>query len=170
MAKSRDLDLGNKLFSCLQIFLFWATSCHFACRWCVRVVLSYTRFVSGLVQENLRFKFAISGKFRSLWNTLMQVWVTGYRRFLLEAIGLIVDEAELFFLFWATNCHFLSWGLELKLHKRYGLHVIWARESLVNAVSTLQPPLCITFIPMEMNLPFYFYLSMSFAETANLVV
>ena len=37
----------------------------------------------------------------------MQVWMTGYRVFLLlEAVGLFVDEAELFFLFRATNCHF----------------------------------------------------------------
>ena len=45
--------------------------------------------------------------------------------------------------------------------------MIWAGRSSVNAVSTLQPPLCITFIPMKMNLPFCFYLSTSFAETAN---
>ena len=36
----------------------------------------------------------------------MQFWMTGYRGLLLEAIGLFVDEAELFFLFWATNCLF----------------------------------------------------------------
>ena len=56
-------------------------------------------------------------KFRRIWNTLMQVWMTGYRGFLLEAIGPSVDEAELFFLFRATNCHFPSLGLELKLQK-----------------------------------------------------
>ena len=27
----------------------------------------------------------------------MQVWITGYRGFLLEATGLFADEAELFF-------------------------------------------------------------------------
>ena len=50
---------------------------------------------------------------------------------------------------------------------KQGLHVIWAGKSLVNAVSTLQPPLCITLIPIKMNLPFCFYFSTSFAETAN---
>ena len=41
----------------------------------------------------------------------MQVWITGYRGFLREAVGLFVDdsdEAELYFLFRATNCHFPS--------------------------------------------------------------
>ena len=47
----------------------------------------------------------------------MQVWITGYGGFLREAFGLFDDEAELFFLFWATNCHFPSWGIELKLLK-----------------------------------------------------
>ena len=41
---------------------------------------------------------------------------------LLEAIGLFSDKAEPYFLFRATNCHFQSRGLELKLHKG---HVIW---------------------------------------------
>ena len=85
---------------------------------------------------------------------LLQVWITGYRGFLLEAIGLFVGKAELYFLFRATNCRFPSWGLQLKLHKEQDLHVICAGKSLVSAVSTLQPPLCITFIPMKMNLPF----------------
>ena len=44
----------------------------------------------------------------------MQVWMTCYHGFLLETVGLLVDKAELFFLFWATNCHFPSSGLELK--------------------------------------------------------
>ena len=47
----------------------------------------------------------------------MQVWITGYRGFLLEAIERFVDEAELYFLFGATNFHFPSWVLELKLQK-----------------------------------------------------
>ena len=46
--------------------------------------------------------------------------------------------------------------------------MIWAGKSLFNAVSTLQTPLCITFIPVKMNLPFCFYLSTSFAEAAYL--
>ena len=71
----------------------------------------------GLLQENLCFKFAGSGKIRRIWNTLMHVWITGYCGFLLEVIGLSVDEAELYFLFWAANCHFPSSGLELKLQK-----------------------------------------------------
>ena len=29
----------------------------------------------------------------------MQVWITGYCGFLLEAVGLFVDKAELYFLF-----------------------------------------------------------------------
>ena len=43
--------------------------------------------------------------------TLMQVWITGYHEFLREAIGLFFDrsdEAELYFLFRAINCHFKS--------------------------------------------------------------
>ena len=51
-------------------------------------------------------KFARSGKIRRIWNTLMQL--RRYPGFLLEGIGLFVDEAELFFLFQATNCHFPS--------------------------------------------------------------
>ena len=62
----------------------------------------------GLLQANLCFKFAGSGKIRRIRNTLMQVWITGYGGVLLEAIGLFVDEAELYFLFGATNCHFPS--------------------------------------------------------------
>ena len=52
--------------------------------------------------------------------------------------------------------------------KRQGLQVIWTGKSLIDAVSTLQPPLFITIIPMKMNLPFCFYLGTSFAETTNL--
>ena len=52
--------------------------------------------------------FASSGKIRRIWNTPMQVWMTGYRGILLEVIGLFVDGAELFLLFLATNCHFPS--------------------------------------------------------------
>ena len=47
----------------------------------------------------------------------MQIWITGYCGFLLEAIGLFVDEAELYFLFEAKNCHFPSGVVELKLQK-----------------------------------------------------
>ena len=39
----------------------------------------------------------------------MQVWIAGCRGFLSEAIGLFIDgsdEAEPYFLFRATNCHF----------------------------------------------------------------
>ena len=60
----------------------------------------------GLLQVDLCFKFAGSGKIRKIWNTLMQVWMTGYCGFLLEAIGLFVGEAEMYFLFGATNCNF----------------------------------------------------------------
>ena len=61
-----------------------------------------------LLQENLCFKLARRGKIRKIWDTLMQVWMTGYRGFLLEAIGLFVDGPELFFLFQATNCRLPS--------------------------------------------------------------
>ena len=64
-----------------------------------------------------------------------------------EAIGLFVYEAELYFLLGTTNCHFPSWGLKVKLHKGQGLHVIWAGESSVNAVSTLQ----IHFVTMNLQ-------------------
>ena len=60
-------------------------SCSFVCSVCL-----------GLLQENLRFKFAKSGKIRRIWNTLMKVWMTGYLGFLLEATGLFIDEAKLF--------------------------------------------------------------------------
>ena len=73
-----------------------------------------------------------------------------------DAVGLVVDEAEIYFLFRATNCHFPSRGLELKLHKGQGLHVILAREFSVNAVSTLQPPLGITCIHMKITCHFAF--------------
>ena len=71
-----------------------------------RLRLSYSFVCSvclGLLQENLCFKFARSGKIRRIWNTLMQVWMTGYREFLLEAIGMFVGDAELFFLFQAFS-------------------------------------------------------------------
>ena len=63
----------------------------------------------------------------------MQVWITGYRGFLGEAIGLFVDKAELYFRFWALPFSELR-GLELKLHKGQGLHVIWAGKSSVNPI------------------------------------
>ena len=47
----------------------------------------------------------------------MQVCMTGYRGFLLENVGLFIDKAELYFLFRVPNCHFPSWGLELKQQK-----------------------------------------------------
>ena len=50
-----------------------------------------------------------------------------------EAFGLFVydsDEAKLYFLFWATNYHFPSRCLELKLHKAQLLHMIWAEKFL----------------------------------------
>ena len=68
----------------------------------------------------------------------MQVWITGCHGFLRDVIGRFVDdsdEAELYFRFRATNCHFLSGGLELNLHKGQGVHVIWTEKSSVNEVS-----------------------------------
>ena len=58
----------------------------------------------GLLQENLCFKFARSKISQDMiWNTLMQVWMTGYRGFLHEAVGLFVDETEQLFLFRAFS-------------------------------------------------------------------
>ena len=48
----------------------------------------------GLLQANLCFKFAESGKIRRIWNTLMQFWITVYRGFLLEAVWLFVDSTS----------------------------------------------------------------------------
>ena len=95
----------------------------------------------------------------------MQVWMT---RFLLETIGLFVDEDELFSCFGQQIAIFRVEALSSSC-KGQGLHVIWEGKSSVNAVSTLQPPLSITLIQMKINLPFRFYVSTSFAETANLV-
>ena len=81
----------------------------------------------------------------------MQIWITGYHGFLRKAIGLFVEDSDEAELFRATNCHFLSSGLELKLHKGEGPHVIWAEKSSVNTVSTLKSLLCITSIPMKMS-------------------
>ena len=108
----------------------------------------------------------------------MKVWITGYHGFLREATRLFVDgsdEAEPYFLFRATNCHFSTWVLELKLHKGQGVHVIWAEKSSVNEVCTLKSPLCSTSITMKMNWPFCFYLNTILrvffcqGKTANLV-
>ena len=57
---------------------------------------------------NLCFEFAGSGKIGRIWKTLMQVWITGYRGFLREAIGLFVDDAELYLPVSGNKCHFPS--------------------------------------------------------------
>ena len=93
--KSRDPGLDNKLFRCLQNpFFLSVDGVPELCSFSVKIL----RRMFGSC-----FKFAGSG-----WETLMQVWITGYRGFLPEAIGLLVDnsdEAELYFLFRAANCH-----------------------------------------------------------------
>ena len=97
MAKSRDPGLAiNYSAVCRsssyfeqQVAIFFLSTVRLSFSFVCSVCLS-------LLQKNLRFKFARSG------NTLMQVWMTSYRGFLLEAIGLFVDEAELFSCF--THC------------------------------------------------------------------
>ena len=59
----------------------------------------------GLLQENLCFKFTRSGK---ILQDMKYPDASLDDRLLLKANGLFLDEAELFFLFQATNCHFPS--------------------------------------------------------------
>ena len=137
-AKSRDPGLENKLFSCLQnFFLCRATSCQFSFLSMVHLSCSFNCLSKRTLRIMLGscFKFTGSGKYRRIWKILMQVWRKGFHGFSREAVGLFVadsDEAELYFLFMAAN-----FGVELKLRKGQGLHVIWGEKSSVNAVSTL---------------------------------
>ena len=77
----------------------------------------------------------------------MQVWIRGYHGFILEAVGQFVDEAELCFLFWVTNCIYIG---NVTLHMR-ALH-IWAMLHMRARFYLL--------IYSFVYLPIYFFLSL----------
>ena len=72
-----------------QVAIFFLStvrlSCFFSCLVCL-----------GLLQENLCSKFARSGKIHRIWNTLMQVWMTGYRGFYLKLLGCLLTRLNYF--------------------------------------------------------------------------
>ena len=100
MAKSRDPGLDNNLFS-----FYRSSSCSEQQVAIFPVDGAPELFfrMLGLFGPSFKRTYVLSlqevKKFCRIWNTLMQVWMTGYRGFLLETIGLFVDEAELYFLF-----------------------------------------------------------------------